>query len=97
MHLISQLPMLLKAVYVNGWHIDRKNHIRNMDDFVECLMLQNPRTTPHDFGTDDKAKEKTKAVLKVLKHHITGGELKHIIDQFPTELTELWITEEEPV
>lgn len=94
LHLISQLPMLIKAVYVNGWHLNTKNRIRSMDEFIECLMLQSPRTAAMDFGNDERAKEQTKAVLRVLKRHVSVGEIQHMIDQFPLELTELWVTEE---
>ena len=97
MHLISQLPMMIKAVYINGWHLERRNRIRNLNDFVECLLLQNPTTAGHDFGNDAVAVEKTRAVLKVLKRHVAEGEIRDIINQFPSELKDLWMTEEEPV
>src|SRR3989337_2393625 len=95
LHLISQLPMMLKAIYVNGWRLHTKNHIRSIDEFIECLMLKNPRTAPQDFGSDEKAIERTKAVFKVLRNHIAIGEVKDIVSQLPSELTELWLTPEE--
>lgn len=93
LHLISQLPMILKGVYVNEWQLKPKNKIRTMDEFIECLMLQNPRTAAEDFGEDEKAKNKTRAVLHVFKRHVSVGEIQDIIDQFPMELAELWITQ----
>jgi uncharacterized protein (DUF2267 family) len=95
LHLIAQLPMLLKAVYVNGWHLRTKNRIRSMDEFIECLMLQNPRAAAQDFGNDEKAIENTKAVFRVLRRHIAIGEVKDIVSQFPPGLTELWLTPDE--
>jgi uncharacterized protein (DUF2267 family) len=95
LHLISQLPMLIKGIYVNGWRLSTKNRIRSMDEFIESLMLQNPRTAPQDFGTDEKAIERTKAVFKVLRNQIAIGEVKDIVSQLPSELTELWLTQEE--
>jgi uncharacterized protein (DUF2267 family) len=95
LHLISQLPMLLKAIYVNGWRLHTKNRIRSMDEFIECLMLKNPKTAPQDFGNDDKAMQRTKAVFKVIKNHIAIGEVKDIVSQLPAELTELWLSPEE--
>ena len=94
-HLISQLPMLLKAIYVNGWHLDKKDRIRSMDEFIECLMLQNPRAAAKDFGNDEKAIERSKAVFKVLRNHIAPGEVKDIVAQLPPELTELWLSPED--
>lgn len=93
LHLISQLPMLLKATYVNGWHLKPKTRVRSMDEFIECLLLQNPRTAPRDFGNDERAKDNTRAVLNVLKRHVSAGEIQDIMDQFPMELAELWLVE----
>jgi uncharacterized protein (DUF2267 family) len=95
LHLISQLPMMLKAIYVNGWHLHTRNRVRTMDEFIECLMLKNPKTAPQDFGNDDKAIERTKAVFKIIRNHIAIGEVKDIVSQLPAELTELWLSPEE--
>jgi uncharacterized protein (DUF2267 family) len=95
LHLISQLPMVLKGVYVNGWHLGKKERIRSKDEFIECLMLQNPRAAAQDFGNDEKAIERSKAVFRVLRNHIAVGEVKDIVAQLPSELTELWLSPEE--
>jgi uncharacterized protein (DUF2267 family) len=95
LHLISQLPMMIKAIYVNGWHLSSKATIRSMDQFIEHLMLKNPRTAPIDFGNDEKAIQRTKAVFSVLRNHISIGEVKDIVAQLPSELNELWLTDTE--
>lgn len=96
LHLISQLPMLIKAVYVNGWHISsNKKRIRSMDEFIENLMLQNPRAAAQDFGNDKVAIERTKAVFSVLRNHVAIGEIKDIVAQLPAELSELWLSPNE--
>ena len=92
LHLISQLPMMLKAIYVNGWRIHTKHRIRTQDEFIECLLLKNPKTAPQDFGNDDKAIKRAKAVFKVLRNHIAIGEVKDIVAQLPAEISELWLT-----
>jgi uncharacterized protein (DUF2267 family) len=93
LHLISQLPMFLKAVYVNGWHLKPKNRIRTMREFIACLKMQNVRSAMQDFPDDAAAKQKTQAVLHVVKNHVATGEIQDIIDQLPMELAELWITQ----
>jgi uncharacterized protein (DUF2267 family) len=92
LHLIAQLPMLIKGIYVNSWHLSEKQRIRSLDEFIEALMLQNPRTAAQDFGNDEKAIERAKAVFRVLRNHIAIGEVKDIVSQLPSELTELWLT-----
>jgi uncharacterized protein (DUF2267 family) len=93
LHLISQLPMILKGVYVNGWHIRPKKRIRSLPEFFDTLRKENPRTAAEDFGDDVKAKLKTQAVLHVVKNHVAAGEIQDIIDQLPFELAQLWITQ----
>lgn len=91
LHLIAQLPMMVKAIYVNGWHINKKDRIRSMDEFVERLMLQHPRAAARDFGSNEKAMERARAVFKVVRNHIATGEVEDIIAQFPPELAALWL------
>lgn len=95
LHFISQLPMLMKGIYVDGWHLETQNRIRSRSEFIECLMLQSPRTAPHDFGNDEKAEANARAVLRVLHRHGATGEIKDIISQFPAELADLWPNETE--
>jgi len=91
LHMISQLPTMIKAVYVDGWHLSEKGRIRSMKEFLECLRQKSDRTAARDFGNDDMARHHTKCVLSVLKRHVSEGELRHVMDQFPEELTELWL------
>jgi uncharacterized protein (DUF2267 family) len=95
LHLISQLPMLIKAIYINGWHLSRKERVRSIDEFIESLMLQNPRAATRDFGNDEKAKERASAVFRVLRNHIGVGESKDVAAQLPSQLIELWLYPEE--
>lgn len=94
LHLIAQLPMAIKGVYVDGWHVPAKKKLRSMNEFLARLREQNQPSAGRDFGNDEQAKHQVKAVLNVLKRHVTTGEVQHMIDQFPMELTELWLTEE---
>lgn len=95
LHFIAQLPMLLKGIYVNGWRLHSKNRMRSVDEFIECLMLKNPKIAPQDFGNDEKAIERIKAIFRVLRNHIAIGEVKDIVSQLPPELTELLLSPEE--
>jgi len=95
LHFIAQLPMLMKGIYVDGWHLETKNRIRSMHEFIECLMLQSPRTAPYDFGNEEKAEANTRAVLRVVRRHMVTGEIKDMVSQFPGELADLWLNETE--
>ena len=89
-HLISQLPMYLKAEYVNGWSMKPKERIRSMEVFLQRVRSHNEKNAARDFGNDETAKNRVRAVLTVIQRHISVGEIVHVLDQFPSELLELW-------
>lgn len=90
LHLISQLPLLIKGIYVSGWHLGVKEKIKDKDQLIERLLLQNPRSGPGDFGTDEKALNNVMAIIRVLQKHVSPGEIDDMRAQFPLELKELW-------
>ncbi|HMG93472.1 MAG TPA: DUF2267 domain-containing protein [Chryseolinea sp.] len=90
LHLISQLPLLIKGIYVSGWHLGAKEKIKDKDQLIEQLLLQNTRTGPTDFGTDEKALNNLMAIIRVLQRHVSPGEISDIKAQFPLELKSLW-------
>ena len=94
LHLIAQLPMSIKGVYVDGWHLPAKKKLRSMGEFLERLREQNAPSAARDFGNDETAKHHVKCVFNVIKRRVATGEIQHMMDQFPMELAELWLTEE---
>jgi len=90
LHLIAQLPLYIKGLYVTEWHLGDKKKMKDKDDFIESLLLKNDRTGALDFGTDEKALTKTKAVIRVLKRKVTPGMIDKLVAQFPAELKDLW-------
>lgn len=91
MHLIAQLPMYIKAVYVDNWKLSgKKEYIRSQEEFLRDLRETAGRTADKDFGDDEAALHKVEALFNVLKRHVSGGEINHIKAQFPAPLAELW-------
>jgi uncharacterized protein (DUF2267 family) len=88
-HLIAQLPMYLKALYVDGWRIGQRNNIRSMDEFLALLRAKDDRSEK-DFANDREAIRKVQVVLAVLQRHVSTGEIIDLMNQFPAELIELW-------
>lgn len=90
LHLISQLPLIIKGIYVSGWHLGTKEKVKDKDQLIELLLLQNTRTGPNDFGTDEKALNNVMAIIRVLQKYVSPGEIADIQAQFPPELKYLW-------
>ena len=95
LHLISQMPMMVKAIYVNGWRLHAGKRMRTIDEFVATLKQKSPRTVPHDFPDDETAIQRTKAVFRAVRNQIADGEVKDIAAQLPPELAELWLQAQE--
>lgn len=90
-HLISQLPMYIKAVYVDGWKTS-KNYpkIKRKEEFLADVRSQTERTAERDFGDFQNTRREVEAVFKVLKNHVSEGEINDIKSQLPEGIVELW-------
>src|SRR5690606_18960502 len=87
MHLISELPMILKAVYVNGWKISKER--RDSSTIEEFLqeVLERSQTPGRDFGSDPR--KEVVAVFRVIREYVSPGEYAHVKGQLTPEIAEL--------
>ena len=90
LQLIAQFPMLIKAIYVDGWRIsDEAKHLRTWGDFIEAVREEGGRATLNDFVTDREVEHAIHAVFKVMKTHVSEGEIRDIVATLPEELRPL--------
>lgn len=89
MHLISELPMALKAVYVEGWDITRRRTTYTTKQDMLVDIIGQLQTGLVDFAFEPE--EKVKAVFHVLRASISEGEIQHIISQLNPEMAELLV------
>jgi uncharacterized protein (DUF2267 family) len=90
-HVISQLPMIIKGIYVDGWDISRQvNRIDTLQEFLDELRDHSAKDPARDFGNDAQAAECVKAVVHVMRNYVSEGEMIHIKDQLPKEIAELF-------
>ena len=89
LHIVSQLPLILKGIYVDGWNIyEPLSEAKTFDEFLYDIR-NNERKADVDFTNYDLAKKKISAVFNALKKIISGGELDHFRDELPKELAEM--------
>lgn len=92
LQLIAQLPMLIKAIYVDGWRMkDESRQLRHLGDFIEAVREAGGKATFEDFTTDYEVQHAIHAVFKVLKNHVTEGEIKDVLATMPVELRPLLV------
>ena len=89
--LAAQLPVLLKGIFFDGWRLARSpdKTIRSVEDFVDVMRLEDQRDEI-DFPSDVVAVMAAQAVFRVLKRHVSAGEVDDVTGQLPKRLKHLW-------
>jgi uncharacterized protein (DUF2267 family) len=99
LHLMAQLPMILKGLYVDGWLITEHNRlIRTIDDLVSEVISEEGSYSSRDFSTREEAVDAVKIVWETLADYVSDKELDHILAVLPPAVRkELkgWLREEE--
>lgn len=86
LQLISQFPMFLKAVYVNGWTIQKRQKIKTMPEFIDLVRKHDGVTSVHDFESDELAENYLDTTFIVLRQYISLGELEDLRTVLPKNL-----------
>ncbi|MBK6264382.1 DUF2267 domain-containing protein [Marivirga sp. S37H4] len=91
--LMAQLPMLLKAIYVDGWKYQEKPlRIKHIGEFVREVIHEDKPLGHHDISTSKDGENAIRAVFKVIRKHVSEGEINHILVNLPPDLRPLWGT-----
>jgi len=95
LQLISQLPMVIKAVYVDGWKLNHEFvRIKTIEDFSAEVMKEDGAAAWRDFSSVEEATDAIEAVMKTLADYVSAGELHDIIDLMPREIKQhftVWV------
>ena len=85
---IAQMPMFLKAVYVNGWTIKKqKPRVKNMEQFIELVRKFDGPASINDFGYEDELAEKYIDVTFIyFRKYVSLGEMEDIRAVLPKGL-----------
>ncbi len=87
---ISQLPMMLKALYVDGWiPTEEQKSSKKKEKFIEEVLRNDYFSLNKDFSKFEEGLKVTKAVFRVLKKHVSEGEYKDIEATLPKKLKDL--------
>jgi uncharacterized protein (DUF2267 family) len=84
-HLGAQLPMLIRGLYYEGWHMaGTPTRERHTEDFLDRVSGDVFR----GLGVD--AESAVRAVFEVMCDKLDAGEIGKLISLFPKELRALW-------
>jgi uncharacterized protein (DUF2267 family) len=86
-HLLAQLPISLKGVYVDGWNFSKDyNRLSHLNNFLDEVRLEDGGLAGYDFGDFSATKKAVSAVFNALKFFVSEVEIKDIIDILPSEV-----------
>mgnify|MGYP000343625315 CR=1 FL=1 len=84
---ISQLPMAIKAIYVDGWKVRMNpSKIKHIEDFRTEVMKEDDFAAVKDFDHEGAVDEAIIAVFEVLGRHVSAGEIEHVLNALPAAL-----------
>jgi uncharacterized protein (DUF2267 family) len=86
LQLISQLPMFLKAVYVNKWTTRKKVKVKNMTDFIDLIRELDGVTSLNDYESEEVAENYIHATFMMLRKYVSLGELEDLRTVLPKDL-----------
>lgn len=84
---IAQLPMFLKAVYVNGWSVKaKKEKVKDMEGFIDLIRSFDGKMSLYDFKSDEMAEDYIQATFLILRKYVSSGEMEDIRAELPKRL-----------
>jgi uncharacterized protein (DUF2267 family) len=86
---LAQLPMGLKAVFVDGWTLHKMKKIRTINDFLDELESNQEKSAWVNFNSEDEILDAVIITLRTLRKHISEGEFENIKACLPRQLKQL--------
>ena len=88
--MIAQLPMSVKAIYVDGWRIgQQQKRIRHPEHFLHEVQEADRSIGRFDFPNENATEHAVKAVFHVIKEYVSEGEMADMISTLPKKLRPL--------
>jgi uncharacterized protein (DUF2267 family) len=89
-HIMSQIPMFLKAIYVENWKFREKPmKIKSKEEFTEEVKKHQDQYGEQKFNWEKSTEEIVQIVISELRNYISEGEFEDIVSQLPNELKEI--------
>jgi uncharacterized protein (DUF2267 family) len=84
--LVSQMPMALKSIYVDGWKLSDHRRIKTVDDLVVEIIQEEGNSASKDFANKDEIIEALRAVIDTLKEYTSVEEVNQALGTLPKKI-----------
>lgn len=89
-HVLAQLPMALKAVYIEGWIPNHKTEKRRKKiEFIEQYLKYKDKSYLTKVSDMEVAAQEINIVFFALKKYISPGEFEDILSVLPAQVKKL--------
>jgi uncharacterized protein (DUF2267 family) len=86
LQLIAQLPIAIKAIYVDGWTIRQHQKIKNIDDFVIEIIQEEGDVALLDFENKEDVVKSVRAVIDTMKLYVSEDEMNQALTTLPKKV-----------
>lgn len=86
LQLLAQLPMVLKAVYVDGWSNTAHKKIKTAKEFLFEVGQEDGSNAWRDFNSEDEILSAVRAVIKTLRMYVSSGEIDQALGTLPAKV-----------
>ncbi|MBL0741043.1 DUF2267 domain-containing protein [Chryseolinea lacunae] len=89
LQLLAQLPMAIKAVYVDGWQ--KKDHfrIKNSIDFIQEIAEADGMSVWTDFASLEDMQHAVNAVIQTMNLYVSTAEIDQALNTLPKQVREI--------
>ena len=86
LQLLAQLPMALKAVYVDGWSAASHRKIKSPEEFLVEIGREEGSNAWRDFSNEDEIISAIRAVIDSLRVYVSSSELDQALGTLPEKV-----------
>jgi len=91
--MISQLPLFIKGIYVDGWKInEHKEKVKTPDQLIDVIVQHAGQSALREFESREMALPIIQTVFRMIKRHISQGEIDDITAILSKKIGQLWAT-----
>jgi uncharacterized protein (DUF2267 family) len=89
LQLLSQLPMAIKSVYVDGWRKGSHKKIKTVDDFLIEIIQEEGDAVFQDFRSKEDVIAGVRAVVDTMRLYVSAEEMEQALGTLPRSIREM--------
>lgn len=86
LQLLSQLPMAIKSVYIDGWNKGEHKKVKTVDDFLIEVIQEEKESAWRDFASREEIIDCVRAVIDTMRLYVSSEEIDQALGTLPRRL-----------